>query len=246
MQPYQQSHAVVMCLGIGLILRDLDLAQFHSKDTDNDNNSLDVSIHHVVHSALTWGHYQALLAACADVCDDLHICFDSTDDPRESMSQRLPQDEAILSPPPLTRKRHSHIVVESPGPEIEDQMPQTQDPPLALHSGQELDIVCQETAQLSLPALPELCGDAIEDFTHAGGIGSRGSEQVIGVDDQEVQVVKKGKRGKKGQRAKKRPVSHLNDIPEVATAQPPPAKRQRTHLPKPPMPPPLQTRSAAL
>jgi hypothetical protein len=72
MEAHEQSVALTMCLGVGLILRDLDFCQFRTGEGDE----ISADINHIARSALNWGHYQALLSACKDILEDIEICFD--------------------------------------------------------------------------------------------------------------------------------------------------------------------------
>ena len=75
MQAYPRSAAVTTCLGVGLILRDLHFSQFPNGPADEESSTGDASSH-VAQSVLNWGHYQALLLACRDACEDIEICLE--------------------------------------------------------------------------------------------------------------------------------------------------------------------------
>ena len=75
MVAYPQSVAVTMCLGVGLILRDLYFNQFPNGPADEETSTGDASSH-VAQSVLEWGHYQALLSVCRDACEDIEICLE--------------------------------------------------------------------------------------------------------------------------------------------------------------------------
>ena len=77
MVAYSKSFAVTMCLGVGLVLRDLHFRQFKTSSDDEDSSNGGTSTH-AIKSVLNWGHYQALLSACRDIRDDMEICFDLT------------------------------------------------------------------------------------------------------------------------------------------------------------------------
>jgi hypothetical protein len=87
MVAYSKSVGVTMCLGVGLVLRDLHLNQFQTGSADQNCRIGDASTH-VVQSVLNWGHYQALLSACRDLLEDMEICFELTlvDTPATSLS----------------------------------------------------------------------------------------------------------------------------------------------------------------
>lgn len=73
-------------------------------------------------------------------------------------------------------------------------------------------------------------------------------KQVISEDDQEeMEKVRPSKKGKKRQqRLHNRHVSPVDNAVDNDTLEPPPSKRPRQHRPKPPLPPALKTRSAAM
>src|SRR5262249_40921927 len=131
LQLSSQSIALLMCLGIGLVLRDLSTIQF-GLDENDSSESLIPQLHF---SCLNWGHSQALLAVCTEIVNDITICLDDTHDldlhqwpaislsaPTQSHSpttshpgsfmlkpSRIPQKMANLvqSPPPIQADKHS-------------------------------------------------------------------------------------------------------------------------------------------
>jgi hypothetical protein len=65
-----------MCLGIGLVLRDLRIKQFESgEDDDDEDGEGDLLVWNVKHSKLDWGHTEALGMICKDIMDDIALCF---------------------------------------------------------------------------------------------------------------------------------------------------------------------------
>jgi hypothetical protein len=135
MKPYPQSVAITMCLGVGLILRDLDFAQFQADDADQDDGNLDLSNRHVAKSVLDWGHCQALLLACRDVSEDMGICFDAgqedsfpvipsvrhhglidscTPEKKINPSQVIPVPHPIDSPPAERERRPLTVIAPLP------------------------------------------------------------------------------------------------------------------------------------
>lgn len=99
MDLYPQSITIVMCLGIGLVLRDLEFSQFQTGEENRHGIALDSSNQHLAHSILEWGHHQALLHACNDVLEDIEICFHDEEDHHPD---RLPSPPQIspLDPGP--------------------------------------------------------------------------------------------------------------------------------------------------
>jgi hypothetical protein len=80
LEPEGRTAIVLVCLGIGLVLRDLRTVQFDLGEGDSDEH-LDESVKYLKHSRLGWGHTQALLRACRDIMDDIQICFPEEEDP---------------------------------------------------------------------------------------------------------------------------------------------------------------------
>ena len=93
MVAYPRSAAVTMCLGVGLILRDLHFNQFPNGPADEESSIGDVSSH-VAQSVLDWGHYQALLSVCRDACEDIEICLE------------INSGDTAPKPPTTNREQH--------------------------------------------------------------------------------------------------------------------------------------------
>ena len=64
---YSQSRVLVVCLGIGMVLRDLRVVEFGSEDPASA---------HLRKSKLEWGHTQAVVQMCLTIVDDLNACLD--------------------------------------------------------------------------------------------------------------------------------------------------------------------------
>jgi hypothetical protein len=95
---------ILMCLGVGLVLRDLAKMQFgFGEEEDNDGDS-DVSIQHLKNSKLTWGHTQAMLGACQDIIDDVGVCFQEENGPQNPGNTAKPSSAKPLSPKGLTTR----------------------------------------------------------------------------------------------------------------------------------------------
>jgi hypothetical protein len=67
MTAYPQSHVLVICLGIGMLLRDLHVVQFDSQDPASA---------HLKMSKLEWAHTQVLVQMCLTIVNDLKGCLD--------------------------------------------------------------------------------------------------------------------------------------------------------------------------
>jgi hypothetical protein len=87
---------VLMCLGVGLVLRDLQTVQFDLGEDDSDEH-LDASVKHLKRSKLGWGHNQALLRACQDTMEDIKICFPEEDD-LEPPPKKVPRKTQLPKP----------------------------------------------------------------------------------------------------------------------------------------------------
>jgi hypothetical protein len=66
-----QSVMVLMCLGIGLVLRDLHAVQF---EFGEEGLEADESVQHVQASRLGWGQSQSLLRECRRLKIDILLC----------------------------------------------------------------------------------------------------------------------------------------------------------------------------
>jgi hypothetical protein len=83
MDPHGQAVIILMCLGIGLVLRDFHTMQFDLGEGSEADDDLDPSVHHLKMSKLHWGHSQALAGACVDILQDIAICFpEEEEDPQ--------------------------------------------------------------------------------------------------------------------------------------------------------------------
>jgi nitrogen fixation-related uncharacterized protein len=99
MEPHGQAVIILICLGIGLVLWDLNTIQFDLGEGDDADDADDPSVHHLKGSALAWGHAQAILGTCQDIMEDIAICFPAEEDPQPPPKKIL---KAILqkqSPP---------------------------------------------------------------------------------------------------------------------------------------------------
>lgn len=70
----------LMCLGIGLVLRDLWTNQFELGE-DSSDEGLDDSVKHLKHSRLGWPESQVLLRCCQDIRRDIRLCFNEEQEP---------------------------------------------------------------------------------------------------------------------------------------------------------------------
>ena len=74
---YPQDQVLLVCLGIGLVLRDLNVMQFELGDGDDVPQDLDPAIKHLLKSKLEWAHTQVLLPMCTTIAEDLRTCLDT-------------------------------------------------------------------------------------------------------------------------------------------------------------------------
>jgi hypothetical protein len=101
MEPYPQSVTIIMCLGIGLVLRDLEFSQFQTGEENRHGIILDSSNQHLAHSILEWGHHQALLHVCNDLLEDIQICFHDEEDHHPNKLLSPPLVSPIQSGPTM-------------------------------------------------------------------------------------------------------------------------------------------------
>ena len=96
-----------VCLGIGLVLHDLDL--IHSTlGGDGNQPAADQSgvPKHLLQLKLNWAHLQTLLQVCLNIERDLNICL-GTESPESNDAGSELQD---ANPPPPSKKRKTHSV----------------------------------------------------------------------------------------------------------------------------------------
>jgi hypothetical protein len=92
METYPQSRSLTVCLGLGLLLRDLHVIQFELGENGEGGVSggLDPTIEHLKKSKLEWGHSKELLRLCDSIVRTLEICLDDGEQqqPQASGSQQ--------------------------------------------------------------------------------------------------------------------------------------------------------------
>lgn len=71
-----QKQVLLVCLGIGLVLRDLHIIQFDLGEGDDVSEDIDPAIKHLHMSKLDWAHTQVLLPICLSIAEDLRTCLD--------------------------------------------------------------------------------------------------------------------------------------------------------------------------
>jgi hypothetical protein len=96
---------ILMCLGVGLVLRDLDKIQFGLGEEEDSDAESDPSVQLLKNSKLTWGHTQAILGACQDIMDDVTVCFqEETELQKPGNNTVKPSSAKPLSPQGLTTR----------------------------------------------------------------------------------------------------------------------------------------------
>jgi hypothetical protein len=68
LHPYSQQKAMVTCLSIGLLMRDLQCMQFH----EESQGTLDPVLQS---SKLSWPHFEALVTRCTAIEEDFKSCL---------------------------------------------------------------------------------------------------------------------------------------------------------------------------
>jgi hypothetical protein len=91
MEVYPQSQVLVVCLGIGLLLHDLQVIQFGFGEGNQHASSSkqNPAIAHLAKSQLEWGHCKVLLRMCTAIAADLKTCLAEVEqeDPLELSSK---------------------------------------------------------------------------------------------------------------------------------------------------------------
>jgi hypothetical protein len=80
MVAYPQSRVLVVCLGIGMVLRDLQMIQFGLGEGNEDSSKPNAATAHLQKSQLDWGHSKALLRICNTIVDNLKTCLGELED----------------------------------------------------------------------------------------------------------------------------------------------------------------------
>lgn len=91
MEVYPQSRVLVVCLGIGLLLRDLHVIQFGFEEGNQHSSSSkqNPAIAHLEKSQLEWGHSKVLLRLCKGIAADIKTCLAEVEhgDPLDAKSK---------------------------------------------------------------------------------------------------------------------------------------------------------------
>lgn len=105
LDPHGRPAIVLICLGIGLVLRDLQTHQFELGEDSSDEH-LDATVKHLKHSKLGWAQTQVLARCCQDLRKDIRICFNEEEEPETSppppAKSRTPRSRRKPSPPKQT------------------------------------------------------------------------------------------------------------------------------------------------
>jgi hypothetical protein len=100
---YAQDSLILMCLGIGLILRDLEEIQFESSQ---EGYVVEEANRHLQKSALSWPHHMTLVRECRKLKEDIFRCLGVEFD-REDTLPLLPKP-GESSRPKRTRGKGSN------------------------------------------------------------------------------------------------------------------------------------------
>jgi hypothetical protein len=106
LDPHGQSAIVLMCLGIGLVLRDLRTGQFELGEDSSDEH-LDASVKHLKKSKLGWAQSQVMVRCCQDLRKDIRLCFNEEEEEGETLplprsKSTAPKSCCQASPPKQT------------------------------------------------------------------------------------------------------------------------------------------------
>jgi len=102
MDVYDQSRVMMVCLGIGLVLRDLHECQVASAHKDAQIANSPLLPKPLQESKLTWAHSQALLQVCIDIEKHLSIC----------MGAESPETENPVSEPAPKKRKKGPVPVQ--------------------------------------------------------------------------------------------------------------------------------------
>lgn len=107
LEPHGRRAIVLICLGIGLVLRDLQTHQFDLGE-DSSDEQLDATVKHLKHSKLGWAQHQVLARCCMDLRKDIRLCFNEEEQadreptPPANHGQRVHKSDP---PKPPSKKR---------------------------------------------------------------------------------------------------------------------------------------------
>jgi hypothetical protein len=89
MEVYPQSRVLLVCLGIGMLLHDLQVIQFGFGEGNQLSSKQNPAIAHLATSQLEWGHSKVLLRMCTTIAGTLKTCLaqDTQHSPPESSSK---------------------------------------------------------------------------------------------------------------------------------------------------------------
>jgi hypothetical protein len=90
MVAYPQNRVLIVCLGIGLLLRDLHAIQFELGGDDEEFTSTDPALAPLQKSKLDWAHTQVLLQLCQTIAGDLKECMDELQKSRSHQGAKRP------------------------------------------------------------------------------------------------------------------------------------------------------------
>ena len=76
MEMYPQSRSLVVCLGVGMLLRDIHVVQFGG---EGSGVTLDPTIADLQNSHLEWGHSQQILRMCTSIVEVMKTCLSDTE-----------------------------------------------------------------------------------------------------------------------------------------------------------------------
>jgi len=82
-KPCAQGVIILMCLGVGLVARDIHTIKFGFVKGGQYYGNVDESVQHLQNSALKWTDLQTLLDACSRACEDISLLFEN---PREAQA----------------------------------------------------------------------------------------------------------------------------------------------------------------
>jgi hypothetical protein len=113
MKAYSQEKSILICLGLGLLLRDLYTIQFDLSE-DGEDDVVDKAALHLKQSVLSFAHLDPVLVTCGRMEADLKECIEHVNVEQEDEgSEPVPppkKPHTASKAPPSKKKKAKHNV----------------------------------------------------------------------------------------------------------------------------------------
>lgn len=109
MKAYSQEKSILICLGLGLVLRDLHTIQFDLSE-DGEDDDVDEAALHLKQSVLSFAHLDPVLVTCSRMDSDLKECMEHVDvEQEDEESEPVPplKKPCTASDPPRSKKKQA-------------------------------------------------------------------------------------------------------------------------------------------